>query len=281
MSIPEDIKKELFPINRLATTCNISRSTIMRFEDEGLFCPAYKDPETGYRYYSIRNLAEIVDILKYQELGFTKKEIKAIRNNPKMIDPYLKALKKKHDFILREIEDMSATIEDPSSIIVRTMETRGGYFFTRVRKMIYTPENVRGFARETFREFIKMKTPGITDQTMKIYIDDADFIDSFGQFDRKEHVCRAIIPTRHKGAGSDFIYIDPCIALTLSCKCNYANSDPLFYMIVDEAQKRDLQNEGPVCIAGLPEIFFSDDTESSNTTLRLMMRTTLRLSESI
>ena len=72
-------------IQALANTCGVSRSTILRMENEGLLNPAYIDPDSGYRYYSTGNLAQVVRILNYQSLGFTKKEISEFLTDPDIL----------------------------------------------------------------------------------------------------------------------------------------------------------------------------------------------------
>ena len=68
MALPEFFDKKLFSINYIAKVCNLSRATIMRFENDGLLTPAYIDPESGYRYYSSDNVAQVIDILKFQRV---------------------------------------------------------------------------------------------------------------------------------------------------------------------------------------------------------------------
>ena len=43
--------KNLFSIGELSKLQNLSRQTLIFYDKIGLFCPAYVDPENGYRYY--------------------------------------------------------------------------------------------------------------------------------------------------------------------------------------------------------------------------------------
>ena len=70
-------KTKLYSINTFGKANGVSRTTLMRFEEEGLLTPAYKDEYSGYRYYDDDNATTLQQILRYQRLGFTKKEIKA------------------------------------------------------------------------------------------------------------------------------------------------------------------------------------------------------------
>ena len=84
-----------FSITALARTCGVSRATILRMENEGLLKPAYNDSENSYRYYDCKSVAEVMRILNYQRLGFTKKEIAALFRDPQLIRKNIAELKER------------------------------------------------------------------------------------------------------------------------------------------------------------------------------------------
>ncbi|MDO5348045.1 MAG: MerR family DNA-binding transcriptional regulator, partial [Bacillota bacterium] len=61
--------KDLFSIGELAKLQNISRQTLIFYDKIGLFCPAYIDPENGYRYYSINQLDNLDAICIMKKIG--------------------------------------------------------------------------------------------------------------------------------------------------------------------------------------------------------------------
>ncbi len=48
--------KELYRISEVAKVTELSRSTIMRYEERGLLKPCYIDPSSKRRYYDIYNV---------------------------------------------------------------------------------------------------------------------------------------------------------------------------------------------------------------------------------
>lgn len=48
--------KNLFTIGELSKLQNISRQTLIFYDKIGLFCPAYTNPDNGYRYYNANQL---------------------------------------------------------------------------------------------------------------------------------------------------------------------------------------------------------------------------------
>lgn len=273
MALPEFFDKKLFSINYIAKVCNLSRATIMRFENDGLLTPAYIDPESGYRYYSSDNVAQVIDILKFQHLGFTKKEIKELKSNPANLEIGLNRLKMNYKLLLREIWDMTSKIEKKDTIQIRSFKTLGGNFFKKTREIIYTPQNLRSFVMETLEEFISRKYIMKTSQTMKAYISDADYKTSIGQFDGKKHICNCIIPLDDSQKDKQHFYIKPYNALTLVCQCDYNKSEELFWKLWNEAKSKGLQNVTSIAMAGFPDILFTVDPITNQRSLRLILIT--------
>ena len=116
---------ETVSIQTLAKHCNISRATLLRMEESGLLTPAYKDPDSGYRYYDVKNLDRVIRILNYQNIGLTKKEISDILYDSNYVDEYLARLKERHLLILREIDKLSVINSKDSTFHIRQIEYTG------------------------------------------------------------------------------------------------------------------------------------------------------------
>lgn len=96
---------QLFSIGELAKLQNISRQTLIFYDHIGLFCPAYTDPNNGYRYYSSSQLDSLDTICILKKIGFSLEEIKAHMNSY-TIDDSLIALRKQLHAIEREIDEL-------------------------------------------------------------------------------------------------------------------------------------------------------------------------------
>lgn len=66
----------LFSVGELSKLQNISRQTLLFYDRIGLFCPAYTNPENGYRYYSAAQLDSLDTICMMKRIGFSLEEIK-------------------------------------------------------------------------------------------------------------------------------------------------------------------------------------------------------------
>ena len=70
--------KNLFSIGEVSKQQNISRQALIFYDKIGLFCPAYTDPDNGYRYYSERQLITAGRIAALRALGFGLSETREL-----------------------------------------------------------------------------------------------------------------------------------------------------------------------------------------------------------
>lgn len=68
---------ELYTIGKVSKICNISKETLRYYDKIGLFCPNYRDDDTGYRYYTKDSLKTLLIIRRLRNLGFS---IEALKN---------------------------------------------------------------------------------------------------------------------------------------------------------------------------------------------------------
>lgn len=258
-----------FSINTLAKACGISRATLLRMEQEGLLKPAYVNPDNSYRYYDYKSIAEVIRVLNYQQLGFTKKEILDLYNDPSLIKDSLSLLKEHYEFVLRELEELTLKIDNNDDIKIRETEISAGYYYEKTANIIYNPEHVRRMALSGIQEFVSQSLSITGLRPMQLFIDDES--DVLGSFDYKEHTCKLILPTE-SSYGTNIVHYDSYKALSLVCKYNYYKSENLFHMLWEEALRRNLTPVGPIHITGLPEVVFDSIPGGDKNTLRILLR---------
>ena len=72
----------MFRIGEFSRIARVS-ARLLRFYDElGLFTPAHADPQTGYRFYTIAQLAQLNRITVLKEMGFSLEQIGDILKTP-------------------------------------------------------------------------------------------------------------------------------------------------------------------------------------------------------
>ena len=68
-------KQQLFQIGEIAHACGVTRRAILHYESKGLFSPTLVNAESGYRYYTSRDLSILTQIVKLKDAGLSLDEI--------------------------------------------------------------------------------------------------------------------------------------------------------------------------------------------------------------
>ena len=72
-------KTNRLSISRFARIARVTPRALRLYHRLGLLRPAYRDPNNGYRYYTPKQVRQVVNIKLSQEFGFNLKEIKRAR----------------------------------------------------------------------------------------------------------------------------------------------------------------------------------------------------------
>lgn len=95
---------ELFQIGEVSRLFHISVSILRHYEKIGLLQPEYRDPETGYRYYSSRQF-ECLNTIRYlRALDMPLEEITAFVKNRNIEQIQTLLLKQKEKVLARQLE---------------------------------------------------------------------------------------------------------------------------------------------------------------------------------
>lgn len=96
----------LYKIGMFAALNHVTVKTLRFYEEQGLLTPALIHPETGYRYYTLNQMAVIHQINALKQAGFTLEEIRSINAGA---DEGAVLLKKKAE-LLAKIADLTRQV---------------------------------------------------------------------------------------------------------------------------------------------------------------------------
>lgn len=85
----------LLRIGELAAMCSVSVKALRLYEKRGLIRPAYVDPQTGYRYYSVDQVHQARVLLELKSIGFSLDEIRGILSGETGADALCERLRRK------------------------------------------------------------------------------------------------------------------------------------------------------------------------------------------
>lgn len=97
----EKISGTLYKIGMFAAMNRVTVKTLRFYEEQGLLMPALIHPETGYRYYTLSQMAVLHQITALKMAGFTLEEIVRINSGA---DEQEVLLKKKSELLIKIAE---------------------------------------------------------------------------------------------------------------------------------------------------------------------------------
>ena len=127
------MESKLFAIGKVAKMFHLSVSSLRHYEEIGLMAPEYVDPDSGYRYYSVRQfevlntirylraldmpLSEIADFLGNRDVERIKEKLSAQKKEVIAKQAELKRIERKIDNRLRTIADAESSEIDTIKLV--------------------------------------------------------------------------------------------------------------------------------------------------------------------
>jgi DNA-binding transcriptional MerR regulator len=116
-------------IGEFARLGQVSTRTLRHYDELGLLAPARTDVATGYRFYSVRQLAELHRVLALRDLGFTLEQIGKVLGDDPSIEELRGMLRLRRAQIelvvgdelarLRRVEAHLRALEGSESVVVQ------------------------------------------------------------------------------------------------------------------------------------------------------------------
>ena len=230
----------LFSIRQAARACNLSRSSLIRLEDKGLLTPARTDANSGYRYYDNNNISRILQIQKFQQMGFSPEEIISYYESGGKADELLATLEQKLYLLQQQIAEMrlrSHDVPDMSLSILKIPET-----VCCVRR--YQGAVIQDKYHASYDFFHECVEKGIALAPKAFFLIDerTDYLE--GELSSAPHdfyVCMPVLPEQ---APEDAIPIPACTALSLLVYGNYANLNEAHLYLGEQVRKQGLTPAG-------------------------------------
>lgn len=104
-------RKNMYRIGEFSYLYQVTVKTLLHYDKKDLFKPSYKDPYTGYRYYSDSQRGEFKNIMMLKELGFSLDEIKNLKDElseEKMNEKIKELVAKRNELegTIKKLEDL-------------------------------------------------------------------------------------------------------------------------------------------------------------------------------
>ena len=254
---------KLISIGDVAKSMGVSRMCIIRMEKDGLLTPAWKSPESGYRYYSPQNVVRIISVLNLQRQGFTHDEIRMYFEQPEgRILLYDKLLQKQKE-INAMVAQMRRTIEGKdrlSAVIDNFTETR---CYVKSRKSKVFKGVGASLIKDTISEAVKFHIPlsYIKHIWVKLDVNGLD----------EEVVFSAYVPVRGDVEGENICIRPAFKGLSVKWFGGTEGIAEAFLILENTMKNRNLTPAGSPWVLCLGVDMFNDEVNTDNIILNIVV----------
>ena len=237
----------LFSIRQAAHACGLSRSSLIRLEEKGLLTPACTDAENGYRYYDNHNIARILQIQKFQQMGFSPEEIISYYEGGGKADELLAVLEQRLSVLRQQVAEMrlrSHDVPDMSLSIIEIPET-----ICCVHR--YQGALIQDKYHASYDFFHECVEKGIALAPEPFFIIDerTDYLEgTLSSTPYDSYVCMPVLPEH---APEDAVTFPSCTALSLLVYGSYGNLNEAYLYLGEQVRKRGLTPVGYIRLIAL------------------------------
>lgn len=226
--------ENLFQIGEVAKILGVTRKAILVYEDKGLLTPAFRDPVSGFRYYTADNMTHIQSIRSLQALGLSLKEIAAYYYDTKNIDLYLQRMLEIRANLDRNIQIIQGRSAKQSDLTVHSMTLPRQICLCRQYQCKDTAEAVKRL-RDTYIAAARIGKMSMIDRmfTMRM-ANNPDTLDLM-----------CCIPMDDSFDGPDRIEFAETAALCIYYRGPYEGIGTAIHALAKYAQEHNLHTTGP------------------------------------
>jgi len=192
-------RKKLLLVGDVAEIANISKKQLRHYDQLGVFCPAYKDPNTGYRYYTEDQLREIFLVRDLRFMGMSMNQIADILVNSQNIYDICEEMELHQRQLLLEIATAQHKLSQVNIQLARMREALHCKSMRSVQRTYVKPFHAvsRKMKWDPFREGYRVSSWEFSDlltESREKRLDASDnFIimqgDYMAQFDKQKTNC--------------------------------------------------------------------------------------------
>lgn len=257
----------LFTIRQAAHACSLSRSSLIRLEERGMLTPTRTDKKTGYRYYDNNNIARILQIQKFQQMGFSPEDIISYYEGGGKADELLAALEQRLSVLQQQVTEMrlrSHDVPDMSLSIIEIPET-----ICCVRK--YQGALIQDKYHASYDFFHECVEKGIALAPEPFFIIDerTDYLEgtlSSAPYD--SCVCMPVLPEH---APENAVTFPACTALSLLVYGSYGNLHEAYLYLGEQVRERGLTPAGYIRVLSLVGPYVGKEIDPDRYCSQLML----------
>lgn len=242
------LKKDWFTIGHVAKCCDVSRSTLLRMEDKGLLTPVYSDEGSGYRYYDNNNVAKILHVKAFLEMGLSYDDIIQYFNSAGSSIALVEKLEQQLFILKRAYQEMKLRLEDKNHMTAEIINLPEYTCYARE----YTGSNTDDQYRDMynlFHEVIEKGCKPLATEPLFVISQRYDFINGRCRDTNFNYTC--CVPLEPTTAPEDAVKIPGGKALSVLYYGEYGGISNAHLFLGEKVRELGLTPSGFIRVFGL------------------------------
>lgn len=262
------ILDKCFATHQVCKSCGISRSTILRLEDRGLLKPAFIDPETGVRRYDNDNVAQIMQIKRFLDMGLSYDDVVLYYQSGGTSRELLTRVEEQYLRFKRTYEDIKLRIDKREHLSFEFVELPEYVCYAREFRGATAEDSYRamyGLHLEAVEKGYRLcaTEPLFVIQERTEYLE-GKFADTPGDF-----IC--CVPLEPEDPPAEATVYPPCRGFSCLSYGDYSQRNATYNAFGREIQKRGLKPAGHLRVLGLVAPYVGRDISPTNFVTRLVV----------
>ena len=214
------LDQELLSIGAVARSFGVSENCIRRMEAAGLIRPAYVAAESGYRYYSGPDIAQISTVLTLRSFGFSSGDISLFVRNPDDLAALYRKLEDIRQTVTHLMLQLDRRLKDDTAYRCDVFSFSEVFCFTREVSMV---PHLSAFSDIASEMLLEVMTDGLpVDYTRPLMIETAS--EDYRSFDpAAEQKLLFHVPLRKAARGPHITFVPQTRAVDM--KWSYPGTD--------------------------------------------------------
>ena len=240
-------KQNLFRMAQVAKSCGISRSTILRMEENRLLTPAYVNPKSGHRYYDNHNISHILEIENLKYMGIGTDEIAAYFESGGDADILLAALEKKMSLLHRSVEELRMRAGYGDNLSADIIELPAYTCCVKTCKGLTIAQKYT--AMYDFYHECVSRGYALGREPLFCISERTDYLR--GEISTEPFTFHVCVPVAPETAPAEAVFFPACRALSVLYLGSYSNFDTVWLALGREVNKRGLTPAGHPRVMGI------------------------------
>lgn len=259
---------KFFATNQVCQSCGLSRSTILRMEDRGLLKPAFTNPETGVRRYDNHNVAQIMQIKRFLDMGLSYDNVALYYQSGGVSRELLAQMEAKYLQFKRAYEDIKLRVDRREHLSFEFVELPEYVCYAREFHGATAEDSYRamyGLYHEAVEKGCRLSAtePLFVIQKRTEYLE-GKFADAPGDF-----IC--CVPLEPENPPEEAVIYPPCRGFSCLGYGDYSRRNADFNEFGREIRKRGLRTAGHLRVLGLVAPYVGRDISPNHYVSRLVV----------